>query len=238
MPDTHTTIDTRPEHGAGWLRRTDSLQSVSPERADTAGNGGSEWQWIQPARPTPPEPTTTSRWARMPRRVSIGLAAALSVSGVLVGTGIVSSLDHEYTPALIPTITVGPPPSTSAAAETEACAGLSGRTVTAAAGDRRSLPGVIAAFEHAYYVQRDAEAALRLVAPEAGLALEALAAGIASIPPGTTHCVAITPIDDRAAEVHLVELHPGGERIDYLQLINVHHTPGNGVVITNIQKRG
>ncbi|MFD6108420.1 hypothetical protein ACFWFQ_37885, partial [Nocardia salmonicida] len=73
--------------------------------------------------------------------------------------------------------------------------------------------------------------------PEAGLVAAALTAGIASIPPGTTHCVAITLIADTAAEVHLVERHRDSSRIDYLQLINTRREPTGDILITNIQKR-
>ncbi|MFE9324176.1 hypothetical protein ACIHDR_11625 [Nocardia sp. NPDC052278] len=149
--------------------------------------------------------------------------------------GINSVANHPDTVTAIPTLTAGPP--STATPSGGACTGLSGATVTDTAGDTHSPAGVIVAFEHAYYSQRSAEAALRLVAPEAGLAPDALAAGIASVPVGTTHCVAITLIADGAAEVHVVELHPDGQRVDYLQLINVRPDSG-GVVITNIQKRG
>ncbi|WP_327119025.1 hypothetical protein OHB12_12200 [Nocardia sp. NBC_01730] len=198
-------------------------------------DGGIGWQWINLQPPPPPQPTTRSGHTRVPRRVWVGLAAGLGVAAVVIGAGISSVTDRPDTATPIPTLTASPQTITPSSGG--ACAGLSGQTVTDTAGDTHSLVGVIAAFEHAYYVQRSGEAALRLVAPEAGLNLEALSAGIASSATGTTHCVAITPIAEGAAEVHLVERHPGGQRIDYLQLINIRHDLGN-VVITNIQKRG
>ncbi|MBF6339739.1 hypothetical protein IU450_28190 [Nocardia abscessus] len=232
MPNTHT--DTNGQHGWGWLHRSEptALQPVS-DATDGPDIDGNEWQWLnQP--PSAPLPSGSSR-TRVPRRVWIGLGAALGLAAVLVGVGISSVADHPDTVPAIPTLTAGPPTTTQPLGG--ACTGLAGQTVTDTAGDTHSLTGVIAAFEHAYYVKRDAEAALRLVAPEAGLAPEALAAGIASIPAGTTHCVAITPIADGVADVHVVQRHPDGQRVDYLQLINVRHD-GVGVVITNIQKRG
>ncbi|MEU2258098.1 hypothetical protein ABZ540_33550 [Nocardia xishanensis] len=241
-PDRET--DTRPAHGWGWLQHTEPavLHSIpSDDSGQRAAGSANEWQWI--AHPPAAVDTSTAppRRARMPRKASIGLATALGIAGVLVVAGIVSIADRDYTAALISTETVNPPTAatSTSAAVAGACAGLSGQTVTAGGGDAGSAAGVIAAFEHAYYVQRNPEVALRLVAPEVGIVPEALAAGIASIPAGTTHCVAITPIAAGAAEVHLVELHPNGQRIDYLQLINLARYPGGGVmVITNIQKRG
>ncbi|WP_067480003.1 hypothetical protein [Nocardia amamiensis] len=236
MPNTHT--DTDPQHGWGWLHRSEptALQPI-PHTVDDPDADGKQWQWItQQPPPPPPSPPLSGSWrTRVPPRVWIGLAAALGVATVLVGVGINSVTDQPDTITAIPTLTAGPPTTTPPSGG--ACTGLSGQTVTDTAGDTHSHAGVIAAFEHAYYTQRSAEAALRLVAPEAGLAPEALAAGIASIPAGTIHCVAITPIADGVAEVHLVERHPDGQRMDYLQLINVRHDP-LGFVITNIQKRG
>ncbi|WP_433678342.1 hypothetical protein [Nocardia sp. CA-119907] len=232
MPNTHA--DTSAQHGWGWLYPTEhtAVQPIS-EVTDDKGADGNGWEWIT-QQPDPPPPTGSWR-TRVARRVWVVLGAALGVAAALVGMGINSVAHHPDTVPVIPTLTAGPPTTTPPQG---ACVGLAGQTVTDTAGDAHSPVGVIAAFEHAYYSQRSAEAALRLVAPEAGLAVEALAAGIASIPVGTTHCVAITPIADGAAEVHLVELHPDGQRVDYLQLINIRHDDGLGVVITNIQKRG
>ncbi|WP_280202514.1 hypothetical protein [Nocardia cyriacigeorgica] len=155
------------------------------------------------------------------------------MSAVIIGLGVASLTTREDTPAAVPAITAAPPISTTVPA---ACAGLTGVTVTGAAGDNHSLAGVIAGFQHAYYVQRSAEAAMRFLGPESGIVVEALAAGIASIPPGTTHCVAITPIAENAAEVHVVEVRPDRSRVDYLQLVNVR--PGRpDTVITNVQRR-
>ncbi|MFI6779194.1 hypothetical protein [Nocardia sp. NPDC050412] len=232
MPNTGTDIDT--DHGGGWLHRAEpvALQPVSPATGDAKPERGTEWQWISQH---PPQLASGRTRAGIPRRVWIGLTGALGVAAALIAVGISSIADRPDTTAVIPTSTASPPTTTSPPGG--ACTGLSGQTVTDTAGDTHSLPGVIAAFEHAYYRQRSAETALGLVAPEAGLTVEGLAAGIASIPIGTTHCVAITPIAEGTAEVHLVERHPDGQRIDYLQLINVGSAP-DGVVITNIQKRG
>ncbi|WP_433194571.1 hypothetical protein ACQP1G_38365 [Nocardia sp. CA-107356] len=232
MPNTRTDIDT--DHGEGWLHRGEpvALQTISPATGAANPERGTEWQWIS----QPPAQSASGRTrAGIPRRVWIGLTGALGVAAALIAVGIGSIADRPDMAAVLPTATASPPTTTSPPGG--ACTGLSGQTVTDTAGDTHSPPGVIAAFEHAYYRQRSAEATLRLVAPEAGLTLEGLAAGIGSIPIGTTHCVAITPIAEGTAEVHLVEQHPDGQRIDYLQLINVGHGP-DGVAITNIQKRG
>ncbi|WP_435592128.1 hypothetical protein [Nocardia sp. bgisy118] len=246
MADIHTPHpqpDISPQHGSGWIERTEPavLQAVpTDDSTEHPAGGASEWRWVAHPPTAAPAARTgvRSTWLpRLPRRVWLILLTALGVAAVLVVAGIVSIADRDYTPAVIPTLTASPPTTTTSAAA-GACAGLSGQIVTDGPGDIHSPAGVIAAFEHAYYVQRNAEAALRLIAPEVGIIPEALAAGIASIPPGTVHCVAITPIADGAADVHLVELHPDGQRIDYLQLINLGHNPDGATVISNIQKRG
>ncbi|TLF72431.1 hypothetical protein [Nocardia cyriacigeorgica] len=224
--------------GWQWLDHTEPTapQPVPKSRRahtaphDTAGDGGAEWAWLDS---TPDHRTARARETRMPGRVWAGLAAALGVSGVLIGLGVASLAGQDEVAVAAPAITAAPPTSTSSPA---ACEGLTGTTVTDKAGDNHSLAGVVAGFQHAYYVQRSADAAMRFLGPESGIVAEALAAGIASIPPGTTHCVAITPIADTAAEVHLAEVRPDGSRIDYLQLVNVRPSQPD-TVITNIQRR-
>ncbi|WP_107657537.1 hypothetical protein [Nocardia suismassiliense] len=238
MPSTHTPHEGQLDHGWGWLRPTEpaAVQPISPRLVDDGETPeGSEWQWLTAgAGPHPPAIESPNRlWRRW-----IWLATAVVLGVVSVGVWVGVTAGHQDTPTALPTVTAAPPIVTTSPTG-GACAGLSGATVTDSAGDTRSVTGVIAAFEHAYYVARDAAAALALVGQEAGLVAEALAAGIASISPGTTHCVAITPITGgAAAEVHLVERHPDGGRRDYLQLINTRLDEHGTTVITNIQKRG
>ncbi|MBF6100569.1 hypothetical protein IU510_21150 [Nocardia cyriacigeorgica] len=230
-----TPIDTG--HGADWLHPEPTApQPVPSAPTEVRCQRGDHWQWLddEPAAHVPPAVDNRLR-ARGHRTMWIALAATLIVAAAVTGAGIRAVIDVPETAAVIPTLTAAP---VATAELGEACTGLTGTSVTDVAGDTRSLPGVIAAFEHAYYRHRDAAAALGLVAPEAGLTTDALAAGIASIPAGTTHCVAITPIAENAAEVHLAELHPDGSRVDYLQLINTRTTAHGEVLITNIQKRG
>ncbi|MBF6125555.1 hypothetical protein [Nocardia brasiliensis] len=235
MPDTRTPNNAPVEHGAGWLRTAGTaVHPVSPMATGSELMPGSELHWIpEPgAQGAGSEPPTGSRrrwlWA--------GVATVLMAS--VVGMGFALVPDHSNRREAIPPSQTAAPQSSATVANAHACTGLSGATVSDGAGDTRSPAGVIVAFEHAYYVRRDAGAALALVAAEAGLIAEALAAGIASIPAGTAHCVALTPLaDSTAVEVHLVERHPDGTRTDYLQLINIR-TDEHGSVITNIQKRG
>ncbi|MGW4370358.1 hypothetical protein ACWEKT_32405 [Nocardia takedensis] len=235
-------------HGAGWLRPEPTLQPVPPAAdpardttADREPHGDLPPRPNRPAALLPTSGASTAGRRAGQRAIWIALAAVLTLAAGITGVGIRSVTDAaDTTVVLAPPITA--PPITAALSATTAvpggaCAGLTGASVTDGPGDTRSGVGVIAAFEHRYYVLRDAVAALAVVAPEAGLVGPALAEGIASIPVGTRHCVAITPLDDFAAEVHLVERHGDGTRMDYLQLINTRPTPVGDFQIVNIQKR-
>ncbi|MGW4368089.1 hypothetical protein ACWEKT_20840 [Nocardia takedensis] len=229
-------IDTR--HGAGWLEqsRPVTLRTVDTDTAH-AHDTDQAWRWLDRPTPGPPQRREVGgkSWQRRAGITAATVLVAAAVFAVTLTRWGSAEPDHT-TERSVGVAT----PLASTSAPAAACTGLSGAVVTDTAGDPHSMAGVIAAFEHAYYQRRDAEAALRLVAPEAGLVPEALAAGIASIPTGSTHCVAITPVAEATAEVHLVERHPDGARIDYLQLINVRATTptGGDLVISNIQKRG
>ncbi|MFE2997386.1 hypothetical protein ACFXG4_20520 [Nocardia sp. NPDC059246] len=143
------------------------------------------------------------------------------------------ALTGETTPTSVPSTTT----TSIRNVAVGACQGLSGSTITDADGDPTTLAGLIAAFEYAYYQRRSADAAMRLLAPESGIQRDPLATGLTSIPSGTRHCVAVTPLADTAADVHLVEVRPDGTRTDYLQVINTRRAD-TGLLITNIQKRG
>ncbi|WP_157122216.1 hypothetical protein [Nocardia violaceofusca] len=222
--------------------------------AETTAVPGDEWRWLEPdsseqqqSEPTQLRPGREDTHLApeiegeehlhlgLPSaRVWIVVGAAVTAAAVLVLIGALVVADPSGHTA-VPTPTAAPP-STNAAADGGACAGLTGATVTDRDGDPRTVAGTVASFENAYYRLRSADAALRVVAPEAGLAADALAAGIASIPEGSTYCVAITPIAAGSANVHVVEQHPDRSRTDYLQVINTR-PDGAGLLITNIQKQ-
>ncbi len=226
-------------HGVDWI--------APPILRSHDGDG---WAWLHQrhhaARPGTPVRHTRKRNAEiMGRRARHGwltaavLLAVVSIGLIVAGVTRVIAANQPAPPVAVP-----PLPTTPAAATTshppsdrsQACTGLTATTVTDGPGDRDTAAGTIAAFEHAYYRQRDPAAAMTVLGPQARIDPATLAAGIASIPPGTRHCVAVTPIADQAADVHVVELHPDGGRIDYLQLINVTVAPG-ATLITGIQAR-
>ncbi|WP_433759579.1 hypothetical protein [Nocardia sp. CA-135398] len=170
---------------------------------------------------------------RVPGRVWATLAATVAVV-----IGVVAMWGNDSRNPTDPVRATTVSASATSAAE-GACTGLSGTVVTDRPADTTAtVAGVIASFEAAYYAQRSAEAAMRLLAPESGITHDGLAAGIDSIPAGSTHCVAVTPISETTANVHVVELHPDRQRVDYLQVINTRPGEGGGLLISNVQGQG
>ncbi|MBF6336795.1 hypothetical protein IU450_12960 [Nocardia abscessus] len=214
---------------------------------------GSGHDFDEPDKPILPEefwfnrirkPPSAADAARVPRwgavladRLPRGAWAALAaIIAVLAGFLLVLT-DKTSDPGAQVSSMAAPPSSTTTAQGP--CAGLAGEVVTERAGDPATLAGVIASFEAAYYIDRDAGKAMPLLAPESGITFEGLAAGIASVPHGTRHCVAITPIAPTTANVHIAEIRPDRTRIDYLQLINTRPAgTGGALVISNVQKQG
>ncbi len=212
------------------------LDSETGVEANPAAREG-RWLVALPQPPDPPD-TAVGPWGRgdAGHQVSWRVWAALAAT-VAVMIGVVAVWADDTHDAGDPLRATAVPPSVTSSAE-GACTGLSGTVVTDRPADTTAtVAGVIAAFEAAYYIDRNAETAMRLLAPESGIAADGLAAGIASIPAGTTHCVAVTPISESTANVHVVELRPDRQRMDYLQLINTR--PGeSGLLISNIQRQG
>ncbi|MFF2085424.1 hypothetical protein ACFVVM_16745 [Nocardia sp. NPDC058176] len=210
------------ELNPGAPQRDDRWMDALPHTPDAADTDAARAWWFSVAH-------------RLPGRAWAALAATIAI---LAGVAAISATNTDTGGGGEQVVATATPSSTPPTPE-DACTGLSGTVVTDRAGDPATVPGVIASFQAAYYLQRDAEAATRLLAPEAGIAVEGLAAGIASIPPGTTHCVAITPISETTANVHVAELRADRHRIDYLQLVNTR--PGESgvpLLISNIQGQG
>lgn len=242
MP-TGSHTDPGTDHGWGWLDATDPVP-LTDRHAANPDNAVGTVSFDAPEAASSPGPEAAGgRAPRLPTRAWIALATGLIVSVAVIVGGVLTLRSGTTAAPTLPTVTTAPPPTPASgtpstpSAGPAACRGLTGEVVTDRAGDPATVTGVIAAFEHAYYTARDADAALRLTGPEAGLNPQALADGIASIPAGTRHCVAITTMADTAADVHLVAVRPDGQRLDYLQVINVRRD-GDRMFITNIQKRG
>jgi hypothetical protein len=131
--------------------------------------------------------------------------------------------DETDTSETAPTLDVTPPAPAAAETDPTAC-----RTDP---GDQKSGPGVIAAFEHAYYVTRSGTAARALATPDSSLpAKEKIQAGIDTVPTGTTHCVRITPILADIYSVALTEMRPGQPPAQFPQTVTAKELDGRWFV--------
>lgn len=132
-----------------------------------------------------PQPTSTSCSPRLRRRLLFAYAAVFALlGGALIAA---STGGDSTTPA-------APPAATTIAGPVTTSAVKAGPDCTMPPGHRDSGEGVIAAFEHAYYVQRSGTAAHALISPHAPstapfTVAANLDAGIATVPDGTRYCL-------------------------------------------------
>ncbi|MEU8897569.1 hypothetical protein [Nocardia sp. NPDC048505] len=105
------------------------------------------------------------------------------------------------------------------------------------AGSADSGPGAIFAFQYAFYVERSAEKARALVAPDAAVSsIAALQQGIDSVPAGTTHCVAVTESAFVGQYIVVVTEHrPDGNAFTYNAQLVVTERNGGKTLITAIK---
>ncbi|MDN3460794.1 hypothetical protein [Rhodococcus sp. APC 3903] len=196
--------------------------------ADTTATG------TAPKPPTVPK-RPRKRDSRSPR---LRYVAALIVVGTLLGWFVLRLLsgnderaqeriaDETDTSETAPTLDVTPPAlgaAPTAEIDPTAC-----RTDP---GDQKSGPGVIAAFEYAYYVTRSGTAVRALATPDTSLpAKEKIQAGIDTVPTGTTHCVRITPISAGIYSVALTEMRPSQPPTQFPQTIATEELDGRWFV--------
>lgn len=134
--------------------------------------------------------------------------------------------DETDTSETAPTLDVTPP-----ALGTAPTAEIDPTACRTDPGDQKSGPGVIAAFEHAYYVTRSGTAVRALTTPHTSLPTkEKIQAGIDTVPTGTTHCVRITPVTVGIYSVALTEMRPGQAPGQFSQTITTKDIDGRWFV--------
>lgn len=110
----------------------------------------------------------------------------------------------------------------SAVADEFSCAsGTSGDVETGnGAGDQRSVAGVVFAFHHAYYSDRDAKKIADLTVEDSPFrsaeAIKTLQEGIDTVPSDTDYCVSVTADGDKA-EVEVTEARPSAAEETFVQ---------------------
>ena len=165
--------------------------------------------------PKPPRAPRSPKGEPPHRPYLLRYAAALLLAAALLGWFLLRVLSGSDTaapvvaqgaeaePTSMPALAITPPTvTTEPVADPSAC-----RTDQ---GDQETGAGVIAAFEHAYYVTRSGAGVRALATPDTSLPLaDKIQAGIDSVAVGTTHCVRITPITAGVYSVVLAEMRPG-----------------------------
>ncbi|MEI4741926.1 hypothetical protein [Rhodococcus erythropolis] len=185
---------------------------------------------------TAPKPQKTPK--RPPKRPRLRYVAALIVVVALLGWFVLRLLsgndesaqeritDETDTSETAPTLDVTLPALASAPT-----AEIDPTACRTDPGDQKSGPGVIAAFEHAYYVTRSGTAVRTLTTPDTSLpAKEKIQAGIDTVPIGTTHCVRITAIAAGIYSVALTEMRPDQTPGQFSQTITTKDINGRWFV--------
>ena len=205
-------------------------------------HGHDEWGWLNdlpadsPDRPVA-RPATRSvgkgrSWPRPQRRALIAVGALASVAVVTAGVVVLTSSpsgDHRSpVVAAIPSTSTGTASTSTTPAPADECPSTSqGGVVTGNdPGDQASGPGVIKAFQYAYYTRRSATAALAVTAPSARLNSVTMQTFIDKRPIETGYCLTIT---DRGAGLYalkLTETTPGTAPEVYRQLIETTRASG------------
>lgn len=163
----------------------------------------------------------------------VAVVGALSLAAASVFGG---GEDSEAAPLAVPpsmSSSMEEPP-TVAASEPKCEASETATVVTGSGeGDTDSVAGVALAFQHAYYVERDAERIKPLLAKDSEITdLHALQEGIDTVDRGTTHCLRIVPEKDGTAKVDVTETAPDGVETVYHQRITTTRESGAVQLVT------
>ncbi|WP_280402571.1 hypothetical protein [Nocardia carnea] len=138
--------------------------------------------------------TARGRTGLLPMLLGIAGVAALAAAAY-VQFAVVDTDEPAAAPATTEPGMFGAPAPGVPVADPHCPAERTGNTVQGnGPGGTGSGPDVIFGFQYAYYVARSGEQARALVAPDAPVPPAAdIQRGIDSIPPGTTHCIRVTP---------------------------------------------
>lgn len=175
--------------------------------------------------------------ARTPRRqvaVMTGLAFAvllLLVGIVFLAGSMIKGVTDDEPSDLSQIVNSAATPSTTPAAEPAGC------PVTP--GDQSSSEAAIAAFEHAYYTLRSADAVIAVMAPGAvSYSPPEMQAGIDSIPAGTTYCMTVTGVSPGTYALELTETRPVGKGLSLRQLITTAEIDGRHFITSITDAEG
>ncbi len=228
------------------------LEAVPPSEPQPEGPG---WFDGEPASP-PREPHADATDPRAETKKPSGnggakLLFAGTVGAVLLVLGVVAFAlanllggDPEPPgPLVVPGVESSetapdsndPAPAAAPAVTTAGCEPTESPTVTTGdgSGNTDSVAGVVLAFQHNYYVARDAEKIGELLSKDSDITdLDALLEGIDSVPEGTTHCLRIVSDGEGEATVELTETTPDDKETVYKQHVSTTREAGEVRIVT------
>lgn len=168
---------------------------------------GDDWAPVPAVPPAPPEPYTgrdlssaapanePGRRKRTGRRIAVGALAVAAVAAVgVTGTHYLRNSDtttEKPAAAAVPATSTSANPSTPADDCPDSTAG--GIVRGDGPGDQQSGPGVIKAWNHAYYSERSGAAAKSVTTPGAVADANVIQQYIDKIPADTHYCLLIEP---------------------------------------------
>lgn len=210
-------------HQVGDEHRTAEIRSQSPASSTAAdpgeapaGTGRMSWDDDPIAQQLTPQSVTAARSRRAKRpsaRILVLGGALVAVAAIVGSIVLLTGRGNPEAPA--------PPDSTSAALSCPSA--RDGKmTVGNGTGDTQSGTGAILGFQHAFYVERDAQRVREFAAPDAEniSSADVMQRAIdAQIPPGTTHCLRIVEQATGTFDVDLTEHRPNGTTTVYRQTV-------------------
>lgn len=166
---------------------------------------------------TPPKPKAAKPANRRRRPlIAAGVVAAVVIAGVVTATALSTGGEDRPTESVVATdkpsdtptagsvAVTSPPPAAPTNDPADCVPTVSGpRTVGNGPGDQDSGPGVIQAFEYAYYVKRDAVLAWSYIRGNIASKPPTLQQSIDAVPVGTQHCLMI---DDRGGGLYALKI--------------------------------
>lgn len=157
-----------------------------------------------------------------------------------LASSLLSDPDATASPSLkVPPTPIAEQPEGSSTVADSECASSESATAVSGngEGDQKSTAGVVLAFQHAYYVDRDADKMKPLLAKDSQITdLAALQRGIDSVDRGTTHCLRVVEDGEKAALVDLTQTAPDGSETTYKQRVTTTRED-DAVKIVSIEDR-
>ena len=208
----------------------------SGRRATTASPGGPAATNAPTEQPPQPKLEKAGQ-RRVGAKTAIGAVMFLAFAGTVGWTALRIDEPENTTPAApeatqqLETGTTAPAANSDPVQSLSVAPGGDANQCHSDRGDQKTGTGVIAAFEHAYYVLRSGHAAHALTAPGSPLpTADKIQAGIDTVPNGTNYCLRTIETINHHYTVVLTEMRPGEPATQFTQTITTTHIGGRWLI--------